>query len=255
MTRDARSDPSTDGVRSVSVPPGRVPLGRVPLMLFAAGRGTRMRPLTEDRPKPMVEVAGRPLVDHALALADAAGIARRVANTHYLPETLTAHLGARGVAVSHEPDLLDTGGGLRAALPLLGPGPVLTLNADAVWAGPDPQPDPLGALIRAWRPGMGALLLLVPLARALGRAAPDDFALTPRGLARRGPLAYTGAQMIDPAVLDGIPGTVFSLNAAWDALAARGRLAGLVWDGAWCDVGTPRGIPLAEAMLEGRWPL
>ena len=107
-------------------------------MVFAAGLGTRMMPLTADRPKPMVEVAGRPLIDHALRIAEGAGCAPIVVNTHYRPDALRGHLRGRSVRLSHESTLLDTGGGLRAALPLLGPGPVLTLNSDMVWHGPNP---------------------------------------------------------------------------------------------------------------------
>ena len=221
-----------------------------PLMLFAAGFGRRMGRLTQSIPKPLVAVAGRPLVDHALALADEAGIARRVANVHYRPEPLVRHLEARGVLVSREaPAILDTGGGLRAAMPLLGPGPVLTLNTDAVWRGPNP----LRALAAAWAaapPGTEAVLLCAPLGRARGRAAPGDFAMGPDGrLARGGPLVYLGAQMIDPGALADVPDPVFSLNRVWDAMAARGALRGAVWPGAWCDVGRPDGIAEAEAML------
>ena len=128
-------------------------------------------------------------------------------------------------------------------------GPVLTLNTDAAWRGPNP----LTALVEGWRaapPGTEALLLCVPLARAHGRAAPGDFALAADGrLARGGPLVYTGAQMIDPRALADVPDPVFSLNRVWDAMAARGALRGLVWPGAWCDVGTPEGVARAEAML------
>lgn len=213
------------------------------IMIFAAGRGTRMG--RTDRPKPMVEVAGRPLVDHALALADAAGIARRVANTHHLPDMLEAHLAARGVTAIREETLLDTGGGLANARGVLGDGAVFTLNADAAWRGRDP----LGALRDAWR-GAGALLLLVPLAAARGRAGRGDFAMAADGALRRGgELVYTGAQIVDMAELEGSPPGAFSLNLVWDRLIARGALRGLVWDGAWCDVGSPEGIALAEEML------
>ena len=252
-------------------------------MLFAAGYGRRMGRLTADRPKPLVPVAGRPLIDHALALAAEAGVTRRAANVHYRPEPLARHLEARGVAVSREDPILDTGGGLRAALPLLFPGPsagtgpnanagpnaggggrggggdrpagpVLTLNTDAVWRGPNP----LEALIEGWAaapPETEALLLCVPLAGALGRGAPGDFALAEGGrLSRGGPLVYTGAQVIDPRALADVPDPVFSLNRVWDAVAARSALRGLVWSGAWCDVGRPEGVALAEAMLAQEVP-
>lgn len=217
-----------------------------PLMVFAAGLGTRMGPLTADRPKPLIEVAGRALIDHALALAEAAGAAPVVVNTHYRAAQLAAHLAGRPVALSHEPELLDTGGGLRAALPQLGAGPLLTLNADAVWTGPNP----LETLCAAWRPGMGALLLLLPLGQARGRISGGDFHMDGNGrLGRGGDLVYVGAQMLDPAPLADIPERVFSLNRLWDAVAARGGLHGVLHPGGWCDVGHPRGIAEAEAML------
>jgi MurNAc alpha-1-phosphate uridylyltransferase len=220
-----------------------------PLMLFAAGFGRRMGALTADRPKPLIPVAGRPLIDHALAVADGAGIARRVANVHHRPEALAAHLEARGVAVSREDPILETGGGLRAALPLLGPGPVLTLNTDAVWSGPNP----LRALVDAWAEepeGTEALLLCVPLERAAGRAPPGDFTLGPDGrLGWGGSAVYVGAQMIDPRALADVPDTVFSLTRVWDAMMGRGALRGVLWPGAWCDVGHPGGIAEAESML------
>ena len=219
-----------------------------PLMLFAAGLGTRMRPLTDDRPKPMVEVAGRPLIDHALALADGAGVERRVANTFHRPETLEAHLAAKGVTTVREaPAILDTGGGLRNALPALAPdGPVLVLNTDAAWRGPNP----LSALIGAWTDGMGALLLVMPVERCRGRTPPGDFAMDDGGrLTPGGPWVYLGAQMLDPAPLHDVPKDAFSLWEVWRPLIAAGRLHGLAWNGDWCDVGTPDGIALAEEML------
>lgn len=217
------------------------------LMLFAAGFGTRMGALTQTRPKPLVPVAGRPLIDHALDLAEGAGIGRIVANTHYLGAQVAAHLAGRRVAISDESArILETGGGLRRALPLLGPGPVFTLNTDAIWTGPNV----LCALRAAWRPGMGALLALVPAARATGHTGAGDFTLGADGRLTRGPgHVYTGAQILDPSGLAAIPEEVFSLNRLWDAMLAEGRVFGLVHPGGWCDVGRPESIPLAEAML------
>ncbi len=219
------------------------------LMIFAAGFGTRMGALTADRPKPMISVAGRPLIDHALALACDAHSAPVVVNTHYRADRIAAHLAGRGVAISHEPAILETGGGLKRALPLLGAGPVMTLNSDAVWAGPNP----LRLLADAWDGArMEALLLLAPVALALGYAGPGDFALGADGrLARKGPLAYLGAQVIDPAPVMAEAAEVFSLNRVWDGAIARGRAFGIVYPGRWCDVGRPEGVALAEAMLEG----
>ena len=215
-------------------------------MVFAAGFGTRMGTLTRDRPKPLIEVAGRPLIDHALALVAAAGM-RAVVNTHYHAGLLAAHLAGRDLAIAHEPEILDTGGGLRAALPLLGPGPVATLNSDAAWTGPNP----FATLGAAWDPArMGALLLLVPLARARERRGGGDFALDAGGrIGWGGDLVYTGAQILAPEALEGLPAGAFSLRLVWDRLIAERRAFGVVHPGLWCDVGRPEGIAAAEAML------
>ncbi|MGR3757013.1 MAG: nucleotidyltransferase family protein [Tranquillimonas sp.] len=220
------------------------------VMLFAAGFGTRMGALTRDRPKPLVEVAGRPLIDHALSLARDAGVSRIVANLHYRAEMLERHLAPQGIALSVEqPRILETGGGLRQALPLLGDGPVFTANTDAVWTGPNPY----AGLRAAWDPArMDALLLLIPAARAAGHAGRGDFARDEAGrLTRGGGLTYTGIQILRTDRLRLIPDTVFSLNRLWDAMAAEGRLHGTIHPGGWCDVGQPASIPLAEALLAG----
>lgn len=218
------------------------------LMLFAAGRGTRMGALTAGRPKPLIEVGGRALIDHALTLAEAAGIARLVVNLHYLGDQIAAHLARRpGIALSREAELLDTGGGLRAALPLLGPGPVFTLNSDAVWTGANP----LEELRAAWDGArMGALLLLAPASAVRGRQGPGDFALAPDGrITRGGDHVYLGAQILRPEGLAAIPDRVFSLNRLWDGMIAEGTAFGTVHAGGWCDVGHPAGLAEAEAML------
>lgn len=216
-------------------------------MLFAAGRGTRMAPLTDNRPKPMVHVAGRPLVDHALDIVSRAGVSRIVANTHYLPDMLAAHLHRAGVEVLHEDVLLETGGGLRNALPVLGPGPVITLNSDAIWQGGDP----VGQMLNLWQPDrMDALLVLIRPAFARGHSGTGDFTLDDDGRLRRGPgLIYSGLQVLKTDLLAEIPQPVFSLNRIWDLMAAKGRLYGMVFEGEWCDVGRPESIAIAEAML------
>ncbi|WP_444667738.1 nucleotidyltransferase family protein [Cereibacter changlensis] len=220
------------------------------LMLFAAGLGTRMGALTATQPKPMIPVAGRPLIDHALALVEAAGIARTVVNTHYRPEPLRAHLADRRVTLSHEPALLETGGGLRKALPLLGEGPVFTLNSDAVWTGANP----LTELRDGWSDQMDALLLLLPAAEASGHPGAGDFLLDAEGRITRAQgrpgLVYLGAQILRTDRLAGVAAEAFSLNLLWDAMIAEGRAFGLVHRGGWCDVGRPEGIAEAEALLE-----
>lgn len=218
------------------------------LMLFAAGFGTRMGELTRNRPKPLVEVAGRPLLDHALDLARAAGMGRIVANTHYLGAQIEAHLAGSEVLISDESDeILETGGGLRKALPLLGAGPVFTLNTDAIWTGPNV----IQALRAAWDPSrMDALLALIPPENAVGHRGSGDFSCDPEGRLSRGPgYVYSGAQIVNPAGIEMIPGKSFSLNLLWDRMIAQGRLFGVVHPGGWCDVGRPESIPLAEAMM------
>ena len=218
------------------------------LMLFAAGFGTRMGALTASRPKPLIPVAGRALIDHALALAAAAGVGRIVVNLHYLPDRIAAHLAGRaGVTLSPEPEILETGGGLRAALPLLGPGPVFTLNSDAIWTGANP----LAQLRAAWDSArMDALLLLVPPERARGQDGRGDFLLDAAGRILRGPGAiYSGAQILKTESLATIPDRVFSLNRVWDSMIAAGRAYGIVHSGGWCDVGRPETIAEAEALL------
>ena len=215
-------------------------------MVFAAGLGTRMRPLTDDRPKAMVEVAGRPLIDHALE--QVAGPGPIVVNTHHFADRLRDHLAGRQVTLVHEaPTLLETGGGLRNALPKLGDGPVLTMNADACWTGPHAR----DTLLSAWDPArMDGLLLLVPPARAVGPAG-GSFALAPDGRLACDPegLIYTGAGIVDPSGLRDDPREAFSLRDLWFAMLDAGRLHGVVHPGRWADVGTPAGIAAAEAML------
>jgi MurNAc alpha-1-phosphate uridylyltransferase len=219
------------------------------LMLYAAGLGTRMGELTANCPKPLIRVAGQTLLDHALGVAGEAGVDRIVVNIHYLADMIRAHLAGRPrVTFSDEiGQLLETGGGLRAAIPSLGDGPVFALNSDAVWTGPNP----LVTLASAWDDTrMDALLLLVPLAGATGHVGGGDFDLEPSGQLRRGRrFVYTGAQIIRTQCVAEIDRDVFSTNLVWDAVAARGRLFGAVHLGGWCDVGRPESIPLAETLL------
>ncbi len=217
------------------------------VMLFAAGMGTRMAPLTADRPKPLIRVAGKPLLDHALDLTDVPQVGRRVVNVHYKAGMVRAHLAGRDVAISAEDPLLETGGGLRHALPILGAGPVMTLNTDAVWHGPNP----LAQLAAAWQPQIEALLLLVPPAQVAGHVGKGDFAIAPDGRLTRAPAQiYTGAQIMRTDRLGDVPQDAFSLNLIWNEMAQRGGLYGISYDGRWCDVGRPDCIPLAEQMLQ-----
>lgn len=218
------------------------------VMLFAAGFGTRMRELTRDKPKPMIEVDGRPLITHALDLAQEMQPTRIVANLHYRPEPLRRLLEPENVQISLEqPEILDTGGGLRHALPLLGDGPVFTMNTDAIWKGPNP----LQIAQDAWDPArMDALLVCVPLARAVGRLGGGDFACDAEGrISRGGDLVYGGVQILKTQALHQIPETAFSLNVLWTRMAAEDRLYGVEYPGHWCDVGHPEGITLAEDLI------
>lgn len=218
------------------------------VMLFAAGFGTRMRELTRDKPKPMIEVAGRPLIAHALELAQAINPARIAANLHYKPEPLKAYLEPENVLLSlEEPDILDTGGGLRQALPLLGDGPVFTTNTDAIWKGPNP----LHLAQESWNPErMDALLVCVPLGKTAGRTGGGDFSTDAEGrISRGGDLVYGGVQILKTEGLHQVADKVFSLNILWNQMAAAGRLFALEYPGRWCDVGHPEGITLAEDLI------
>lgn len=218
-------------------------------MMFAAGFGTRMQHLTKDRPKPLIEVAGKPLIDHALALAHAVGAGPIVANLHYKADQLEGHLHPRGVqTITEQPDILETGGGLRNALPLLGPDPVITMNTDAIWAGPNP----LSLIMDAWQPDkMDALLVCVPRDQAVGHSGTGDFILSETGQMTRGPGAvFGGIQIIKTTALRSIADEKFSLNVVWNMMLAQKRLYGLTYPGRWCDVGHPGGIALAQDMLK-----
>ena len=219
-----------------------------PLMIFAAGKGTRMAPLTDTRPKPLIEVAGRNLLDRALHMGRAAGSAHIVVNTQSLGHHFHAHRRGPVVVISAEADLrVETGGGLRKALPLLGASPVMTLNPDVIWTGPNP----LAALQETWDGDrMDALLMLVAHDHARGRVGPGDFSLDAAGrISRKGDFVYAGCQIIRTERLAEIGEAVFSLNRLCDLMIAEGRAYGSTHPGGWCDLGRPETIPLAEAML------
>ncbi|MEO6152163.1 MAG: nucleotidyltransferase family protein [Croceibacterium sp.] len=225
-------------------------------MVLAAGLGKRMRPLTDDRPKPMVEVAGKPLIDHALDKLVEAGVAKAVVNVHYLPEPLEAHLRRRAhpaVTVSDERAvLLETGGGMVRAAPLL-PDPFFCVNSDNIWTdGPD---DVFRALSASWDPQrMDALLLLVPHEGARNARYKGDFELRADGtLARRegehASYIFTGIQLVAKRLLRDAPAGPFSTNVLWDRAIAEGRLFGVRLTGQWFEVGTPEAIAPTEASL------
>jgi N-acetyl-alpha-D-muramate 1-phosphate uridylyltransferase len=214
----------------------------------AAGFGTRMRPLTDRMPKALVPLNGVPMLDRAIGLVREAGIGRIVVNAHYLAGQIENHLADRDVTVSPEtPDILDTGGGLKAALPLLAADPVAVLNPDSLYLGPNP----VSFLADAWAAAdADALLLVVPLADAIGRVGTGDFSLGPDGQIVRGrEFVYTGAQILRTGPIALWPDRVFGFNPVWDALIARGRARAVTYPGRWCDLGTPAALAEAEALL------
>lgn len=215
-------------------------------MIFAAGYGTRMRPLTDHTPKPLVKVSGKALLDHTLELAQGASVSDICVNTHYLADQIHSHLDGQDVKISHEPDLLDTGGGLKKALPFFNASPVYTMNSDAVWVGENP----FLSLRNAWDGQMGALLLLAHVDDVQGRTAPGDFDLNSEGhICRSGPYVYLGAQIMHTGPVQNWPDFAFSLNAVWDQLIDESLLYGCLYTGAWCDVGRPENIKTAEDLI------
>ena len=228
-------------------------------MIMAAGLGSRMRPLTNHRPKPLVEVAGSTLLDHVLGHLRAARIGRIVVNVHYLADQIEAHLAAHAadftVAISDERALLrDTGGGLVQALPLIAGDPFFCLNADNWWT--DAGEPALTRLARAWDgERMDALLLVVPTARAGNTQGQGDFDLDAAGrLSREGPPrprshVWTGIQLLARSLVADPPGAVFSTNVLWNRAIAAGRCYGLEHQGQWFDVGYPEAIGLTETAL------
>ncbi len=229
-------------------------------MVMAAGLGKRMRPLTASRPKPLIEVAGRTLLDHVLDKLRTAGVEKVIVNVHYLPGAVEAHLAAHSngleFTISDERELLlETGGGLVKAAPMIDADPFLVLNSDNLWV--DGPADSLKLLASQWDDRrMDALLLLVPLARAQNHRGMGDFHMDRSGRLRRrqrsrvAPFVYTGIQMMSKRLLEGAPEGPFSTNILWDKAIEAGRCFGAVHQGLWFDVGTPAAIKETEAFLQ-----
>ena len=228
--------------------------------VLAAGLGKRMRPITATTPKPLVEVAGKSLVDYALDRIAEAGIPETVVNVHYLADLMEAHLvrrrGGPAITISDERDkLLETGGGVKKALPLLGTAPFMVLNSDSFWLeGPQPN---LRRLVAAWDPErMDMLLLLASAATSLGYDGPGDFHMDKEGrLARRAerevsPFVYAGVAILKPELFADTPEGSFSLNLLFDRTIAADRLFGLRLDGQWLHVGTPEALREAEERVK-----
>ena len=230
-------------------------------MVLAAGLGTRMRAVSESVPKPLVTVAGRPLIAYSLDSLQRAGVAEVVVNTHYRAAQIEAVLadhaarpGASRIRISWEEERLETGGGVRQALRWLGDGPFYVLNSDVVLVAQDPPP--LARLAAAWdEQAMDALLLLCPLSRALGYDGAGDFfrhgdgRLSRRGKAAAAPFVFTGTQLLHPRLFTGAADGAYSLNRHYEEALLAGRLFGLVHRGHMLHVGSPAGLDAAEHHL------
>lgn len=218
-------------------------------MIFAAGFGTRMRPLTDHQPKPLIQIGNTTLLDHTIDLAYAANFRVPVVNAHYLSDQIHAHLvHHKDTRVVQENTILDTGGGLKNAAHLLNGEFVITSNSDNIWNGPNP----FSTLVSAWKAEFPACLLCTKTTNTVGRSGPGDFDIDNDGkLTRGGDYVFLGVQIINKTLVTRIPDTVFSMNAAWDALIEQGKLFGAVYDGVWCDVGRPENIALAQRVLSG----
>ncbi|NML04688.1 nucleotidyltransferase family protein [Sphingomonas sp. G-3-2-10] len=248
------------GKKTLSIRPQ--PDAAVPetVMVMAAGLGKRMRPLTATRPKPLVQVAGKTLIDHTFDHLRAAGVKRAVVNVHYLADQMEAHLRARvrdmEVLISDERErLLETGGGIVKAREMIGDKPFLCVNSDNLWI--DGPIDAIRALAARWDDEkMDALLLLVPLARANCHRGMGDFRVDANGRiterrkpGRVAPFVYIGVQILSPRVIRDWPEGPFSTNLFWTRAMEAGRLYGVVHQGLWFDIGTPEAIGMAEAAL------
>jgi len=229
-------------------------------MVLAAGLGSRMRPLTDHTPKPLVKVAGRPLLDHVLDKLAEAGAGEAVVNVHYLPDQIIEHVAARTrprIIISDERDrVLGTGGGVVRALPHLGSAPFFHVNSDTMWI--DGVRSNLARLAEAFDPArMDILLLMAPTASSIGYTGRGDYAMLPDGALRKRrenhvvPFVYAGAAIMSPAIFAQAPAGEFSLTKMFDCANEQERLFGLRLDGLWMHVGTPDAVAAAEeAFLE-----
>jgi len=235
-----------------------VPIQITSAMILAAGLGTRMRPITDTIPKPLVEVAGKPLIAYGLEACDRLGVSRVVVNVHYLAPMLVEWLSARPgpeILISDETaELLDSGGGVVKALPMLGPDPFLILNADTFWIeDPGAEHDNLTLMEDCFDPeSMDILLLTARPGQATGHTGAGDFTIDADGRLHRykgegEPIIYAGAIILNPRIFDGITEPKFSLNRCFDRAGSAGRLFGAPMQGHWLTVGTPEAIGEAEA--------
>jgi MurNAc alpha-1-phosphate uridylyltransferase len=228
-------------------------------MVLAAGLGTRMRPLTDSVPNPLLEVGGRSLLDHAIDRLALVGVERVVVNVHYKAELVASHLAARvrpTIALSREEELLETGGGVARALPLLD-AEFFVVNGDVIWL--DSRDYALARLAAAFDAArMDAILLLQKTVGAVGYEGAGDYFLDPWNRPRRrgerevAPYLFTGIQLLHRQAFDGIAARRFSLNRVYDRAERAGRLAALVHDGEWFHVGTPEGLAATRARLSSK---
>ncbi|MEM8876457.1 MAG: nucleotidyltransferase family protein [Pseudomonadota bacterium] len=227
-------------------------------MVLAAGLGSRMRPITDTLPKPLVPVSGQPLIDHVFDRAVASGLRRLVVNAHHLPDQVETHVAARNdikTVISDERDaLLETGGGLKKALPLIGSDPFFVFNSDCLWI--DGASALIPSMIRGWDPArMDMLLALAPTVTSVGYHGQGDFDLKSDGrLVRRGektvaPFVYMGVALMKKRVFEDTPDGPFSLNLIFDRLLEEDTLYGMRLDGLWMHVGTPEAIAEAEGAI------
>lgn len=227
-------------------------------MVLAAGFGTRMRPLTDVTPKPLINVAGKALIDYALDQFADAGVRRAVVNVHYLADQIEAHLRGREapeiIFSDERKELMETGGGLKKAQPVLGDKPIFCTNTDAIIMQADGA-GPCAALADAWDGArMDALLLLVPIAKTSGYDGRGDFDQHKDGTIslRSGdaaPFVFTGLQILNPGILSEGPEGPFSTRLLWESAGRRARLFGAVYEGDWLHVGDAGGLRAAEARL------
>jgi MurNAc alpha-1-phosphate uridylyltransferase len=232
-------------------------------MILAAGFGTRMRPITDHTPKPLILLAGRTLIDHVIDRLVAAGVKRVVVNTHYKAEMMAGHLAERRdveIVLSHEEVLLDTGGGVKKALAHLGEA-FYVVNADVFWL--NARTSALLRLTRAWDSAkLDALLLVQRTTSAIGYEGVGDFVVDPLGHVRRRaerevvPHLFAGIEILSRRFFDGAPDGAFSLNPLWNKAIASGRLEAVIHDGEWFHVGTPQGLAASEDRLSEKnlWP-
>ena len=220
-------------------------------MIFAAGFGTRMGPLTKTTPKPLVPVLGKPMIDHSLKMLTDASVSSIFVNTHYFADQMENHLSSNPsvTTIREEPDILETGGGLKNAVPIINDSPVITLNCDAIWFGENP----ISQLTNAWEPDkMDGLLMLLERPKALGHNGAGDFYLTKDNRLEKknnradAPFVYGGLQILKTDLLSDITQESFSISLLWNKMLATNRLFGAVYNGEWADVGHPEGISIAE---------